>query len=266
MSKPLDEELDAINAIYPEITTQIDSQTYNFVVPNNKDVQVQLRFPPTYPNDIPNLIKVIVDNPIKYNDIKYLQQFVNSKLHKVFVPSEVCLFELLSELDMELDQNITNQAPNRIHNEPPNGSESSHSKLTVPNEGTSKTSNPTVDPLDGWIQSEPLIDRGSTFIGFTRKTQSIQQAQTFFETLVSDKKISKAAHNISAWRIKGPGNVQYQDCDDDGETAAGGRLLHLLTVCIFNYSTKNLTNFIDDGCMECHSGGKSVVWRHFIRA
>ena len=26
-----------------------------------------------------------------------------------------------------------------------------------------------------------------------------------------------------------------QDCDDDGETAAGGRLLHLLQVCVIVY-------------------------------
>ena len=46
--------------------------------------------------------------------------------------------------------------------------------------------------------------------------------------LATDKKVAKATHNITAWRIRGEAGVQYQDCDDDGETAAGGRLLHLL--------------------------------------
>lgn len=31
------------------------------------------------------------------------------------------------------------------------------------------------------------------------------------------------------------GGVQVQDCDDDGESAAGGRLLHLLQVCTVCY-------------------------------
>jgi putative IMPACT (imprinted ancient) family translation regulator len=29
-------------------------------------------------------------------------------------------------------------------------------------------------------------------------------------------------------RIKGDNNISFQDCDDDGETAAGGRVLHLM--------------------------------------
>ncbi|KAF7547331.1 hypothetical protein G7046_g9033 [Stylonectria norvegica] len=33
---------------------------------------------------------------------------------------------------------------------------------------------------------------------------------------------------MTAWRIRGPGATSFQDCDDDGETAAGGRLLHLM--------------------------------------
>ena len=46
--------------------------------------------------------------------------------------------------------------------------------------------------------------------------------------LATDKKVVKATHNITAWRVRGENGVQYQDCDDDGETAAGGRVLHLL--------------------------------------
>ncbi|KAI4261877.1 MAG: hypothetical protein L6R35_007397, partial [Caloplaca aegaea] len=44
---------------------------------------------------------------------------------------------------------------------------------------------------------------------------------------------NKATHNISAYRIRtsADGNtVVYQDCDDDGETAAGARLLKLLQI------------------------------------
>lgn len=37
--------------------------------------------------------------------------------------------------------------------------------------------------------------------------------------------------------------VTFQDCDDDGETAAGGRLLHLLQVCINNEILLLLINF-----------------------
>ena len=52
--------------------------------------------------------------------------------------------------------------------------------------------------------------------------------------------VSVASHNISAWRIKqkkegrssesgnGEAETQIQDYDDDGETAAGARLLHVM--------------------------------------
>ena len=35
---------------------------------------------------------------------------------------------------------------------------------------------------------------------------------------------------MTRWRVKRDDGIQFQDCDDDGETAAGGRLLHLLTM------------------------------------
>ena len=42
--------------------------------------------------------------------------------------------------------------------------------------------------------------------------------------------VQEATHNMVAWRIRGPpgSSTVFQDCDDDGETAAGGRMLHLL--------------------------------------
>ena len=47
--------------------------------------------------------------------------------------------------------------------------------------------------------------------------------------LATDKKAAKATHNMTAWRMRDDETgVVYRDCDDDGETAAGSRLLHLL--------------------------------------
>ncbi|KAK3366683.1 hypothetical protein B0T24DRAFT_596595 [Lasiosphaeria ovina] len=46
--------------------------------------------------------------------------------------------------------------------------------------------------------------------------------------LASDRRVRGATHNMTAWRIRGAGGATFQDCDDDGETAAGGRLLHLM--------------------------------------
>lgn len=49
--------------------------------------------------------------------------------------------------------------------------------------------------------------------------------------LLQDNKIRRASHNMVAYRIALPGSGTFiQDYDDDGETAAGSRMLHLLQV------------------------------------
>lgn len=50
--------------------------------------------------------------------------------------------------------------------------------------------------------------------------------------LLENKKIANATHNILAYRIHRSDvpDAYLQDCDDDGETQAGSRLLHLLQV------------------------------------
>lgn len=52
--------------------------------------------------------------------------------------------------------------------------------------------------------------------------------------LMSDRRIARAAHPIiNAWRCS-VGGVLHQDNDDDGESAAGGRLAHLLQIMEVN--------------------------------
>lgn len=51
--------------------------------------------------------------------------------------------------------------------------------------------------------------------------------------LKQNKKILHATHNMYAYRIErktDKGLSILQDCDDDGETHAGGRMLHLLQI------------------------------------
>ena len=80
-----------------------------------------------------------------------------------------------------------------------------------------------------WTLSEVVTEKKSVFVARAAPVSSPDQAKQYLgHLLVTDKKVAKATHNISAWRIQGENGVQYQDCNDDGETAAGGRVLHLL--------------------------------------
>lgn len=48
--------------------------------------------------------------------------------------------------------------------------------------------------------------------------------------LLANGKIARATHNMLAYRIATEGGAVLQDCDDDGESGAGSRMLHLLQI------------------------------------
>ncbi|KAJ5495314.1 Protein IMPACT [Penicillium diatomitis] len=104
-----------------------------------------------------------------------------------------------------------------------------------------------LDHPPDWTISDVLTEKKSVFVARAIRVKSLAQAQAFLDHLLStDDKVAAATHNISAWRIKQskesdartstkPGShapetaeTVIQDYDDDGETAAGGRLLHMM--------------------------------------
>jgi hypothetical protein len=86
-------------------------------------------------------------------------------------------------------------------------------------------------PEPPWTLSDPITELKSSFVARVAPVTSPAQAAGFVQHLLaSDRKVRQATHNITAWRIRGENGTSFQDCDDDGETAAGGRLLHLMQV------------------------------------
>lgn len=76
-----------------------------------------------------------------------------------------------------------------------------------------------------------ITDRRSTFQPHCAPVVTPGQVKMVLEKLYENKKIASATHNIYAYRIYcGDKHSFMQDCEDDGETAAGGRLLHLLQI------------------------------------
>lgn len=88
-----------------------------------------------------------------------------------------------------------------------------------------------LDTLLGITHGAPFTEKKSTFQAHLAAINSVDQVETVMEALLRNRKIAGATHNIMAYRISLPekGTV-LQDYDDDGETAAGGRLLHLLQI------------------------------------
>ncbi|EFA00826.2 Protein IMPACT-B-like Protein [Tribolium castaneum] len=80
------------------------------------------------------------------------------------------------------------------------------------------------------IHGDIIQDRKSVFQGHMARVHSLEETREFMDFLLDNKKIAQATHNISAYRILTSQGTILQDCDDDGETHAGGRILHLLQI------------------------------------
>ncbi|XP_017501248.1 protein IMPACT isoform X5 [Manis javanica] len=86
-------------------------------------------------------------------------------------------------------------------------------------------------PIDHGI---PITDRRSTFQAHLAPVVCPKQVKMVLARLYENKKIASATHNIYAYRIYCEDKQTFlQDCEDDGETAAGGRLLHLMENGLF---------------------------------
>ncbi|KDR84138.1 hypothetical protein GALMADRAFT_236812 [Galerina marginata CBS 339.88] len=82
--------------------------------------------------------------------------------------------------------------------------------------------------------AESITDRKSVFVGRACRIHHPSEVPLILSHLMSDRRIARAAHPIiNAWRCQ-VDSVVHQDNDDDGETAAGGRLAHLLQILEVN--------------------------------
>ncbi|XP_053098944.1 protein IMPACT isoform X1 [Hemicordylus capensis] len=87
------------------------------------------------------------------------------------------------------------------------------------------------EELSPVYHGNPITDRRSTFQAHLAPVVSPKQVKNVLAELYKNKKIASATHNIYAYRIYCEDKQTFlQDCEDDGETAAGGRLLHLMQI------------------------------------
>ncbi|CAO1616621.1 unnamed protein product [Parajaminaea phylloscopi] len=85
-----------------------------------------------------------------------------------------------------------------------------------------------------WVSTEALVDRKSSFIGHAVRVDQPAEVPLLLTRLSElHPRMEKATHPmIRAWVCKEERSdaapLVHRDCDDDGESAAGGRLAHLL--------------------------------------
>lgn len=239
MSEDLSNEIEAINSIYGDNTIQpaddASMDIYILSIPQHQ-VSLRLSIPPQYPEVPIQLLgtETSGDSSRKGHG-SHVLHLAQETLQAVFTPGSVCLFDLLQELDNTLAAEETLANRDDDPSPTPQAQPTFHSPT-----------NPdpfVLHALPTWTLSSPLTEKKSLFLARACPVTSPAHAHAAISHLLAhDKRAAKATHNISAYRIRCPSSttttskatpapqITYQDCDDDGETAAGGRLLHLLQV------------------------------------
>lgn len=233
------DELEALNSIYGPQTLEFQDET-----PTEATAALRLphlpfsflfNFPSEYPDVPPSITGTQSTGDSGKGEGEAAVSILRDLLGTLWTPGQVCLYDLVEEATPILQKQ---HAQNR------HGAAEDHISDATRRSAASTQDEPeTFDltmaaassmPLPPWILSEPMTVSKSTFIARACPVSSLDEAQESISHLLStNKKVATATHNIQAWRIRSTnsqtGNVTtVQDSDDDGETAAGGRLLHLM--------------------------------------
>lgn len=236
MSEDLLDEVTSINSIYGEDTlTKLsdNSGIYSLTLPAQVSISLRLDFPPDYPNGPLSVLGTqSVGDKVAKGAGSQLVDVVRTVLAEVYSPGAPCIFDLIEESGQRLQQ--LGLAGGDTADEDPRDTQADGELKSADDIAYTCPDNlkQAIDDLGDpppWILSDVVTEKKSIFVARAAHVTSPDQAKTYLaHLLATDKKVAKATHNMTAWRIRGDNGVQYQDCDDDGETAAGGRMLHLL--------------------------------------
>nr|POE87278.1 protein impact like [Quercus suber] len=234
MSEDFQDEITSINSIYGDHTiTPVPSEPsiYALVLPAQPTISIRVDFPSDYPDVPPAILGTqSVGNGTAKGEGTYVVDLVREVLADFYTPGAPCIFDVIEESGSRLQQlGMDQSAADQEQQAGDANGQIDGPELVDRNDADDQQHVADLGDAPSWIISEVITEKKSAFVARVAHVQSIDQAQRHLgHLLATDKKVAKATHNITAWRIHGDNGVQYQDCDDDGETAAGGRLLHLL--------------------------------------
>jgi len=162
----------------------------------------------------------------------------NSTDHLDFHQGEVILFDAIEKVREKVEQWYSEREAQRLQRKEDidsyrNSAQEKSSQSQPVNEGGTEVNNEVpVDEHQGvtFLSAPAITERKSVFVGHCAILTDVSQVGLILSAIIKDKKVSRATHpTMHAWICKDKeSGVIYRDCDDDGETAAGGRLAHLL--------------------------------------
>ncbi|CAH1777283.1 unnamed protein product [Owenia fusiformis] len=237
------DEIEALMSIYGDEFLVDDEAERKYSIAINHDstsINLQVQLPLGYPSEAPptyqlscpwlrgqervelqNILESIytenLGESIIYMWIEGVREFLENRNDKqrVTVAKETDTTETEEQLLRDVrDFSITNTVPHQ------GATYSQPSELAQQN----KVQLPEI------FHGDVITDRKSVFQPHLAIVTNTAQVDAVLHKLYENKKIANATHNMYAYRIpNGDGGMQ-QDCDDDGETHAGSRMLHLLQI------------------------------------
>jgi hypothetical protein len=227
MENAVEDEITSINSIYGEETLVSISQNPTLCtlrLPALPSLVLRIEFPDGYPDEPPIVTgtETVGDNAPKGSGAAFVG-LAQVTLSKVYTAGTPCIFDLIEVLGADIEANAKQSPDEEIQASQSNGGVSSTQVTNL------ELSASTLGDEPPWTITAAITEKKSVFVGRAVPVSSPSQAKQYLQHLLAtDKKAAKATHNITAWRIRGQNDTSYQDCDDDGETAAGGRVLHLM--------------------------------------
>ncbi|RZC33676.1 IMPACT-like, partial [Asbolus verrucosus] len=206
------EEIEALNSIYGDCW-KIEVATNSYSMQVTPGVKLFIILNPDYPSSAPPKVELLAPTLNSEQKRQISEEFCN--IYKTNSGGPI-LYQWIEKLKEIVDKTSNTEDDIQIESNDfieENIIKEVHSKVT---------------------HGDIIQDRKSVFQGHVSPVQSPEDTKVFMNYLLENKKIAQATHNISAYRILTPKGTILQDCDDDGESHAGGRVLHLLQILNLN--------------------------------
>lgn len=192
-------------------------------------MEIRLVFPETYPQSSPPIVEI----QSMVLDTSTVQMMVRQLEESMFVPGQEVCFEWLTWVGEQFEQlcgtGIDDRVVESTRKVEIDGTNHDNGDDVVQREVSGREDVPEWEIFHGDVSEQ----KKSRFQGHVARVSSVHDVERAIECLLVNNKIQHATHNMMAYRmyvdINGTKTL-LQDCDDDGEAAAGKRLLHLLQV------------------------------------
>lgn len=219
------EEIEALSAIYDKDwqTEDEENRVFSIKIKDNENyVNLYFKLPNDYPLSSPPSYEISaphLNNSEKLNLKHLLDETYLSNI------GQSIIFQWIEVVREEIQSNSENKNK-RIDSSSDNESSIVENSII---ENQKISNNNLIDSECEITHGEVIFDRKSSFQGHAATILTIDQVHQVLDKLKENRKIANATHNIYAYRICKE-NTFIQDCEDDGEAQAGGRLLHLLQI------------------------------------